>query len=516
MDQTKRGPRDRRIGLVVLILLFSLFPLAASMSQSVFPDLPNDYWANLQIQKLVEDGILHGYPDGRFQPEGTITRAEIATMLTSFFHWETDPSSAASFTDLPPGHWATSPIAAAQTRGILKGYPDGTFRPEGSLTKAETVALIIRAHHWELAFVSSAILAADVPPEHWAFPYVQLALERKLVPGIPQLIRQELAPEGGTRFYFDPDQPATRGQVAYLLAGSQDILLPSPSSTSLDPSPPERPVRLIFIHHSTGENWLSDDYGRLGLALRENRYFVSDTNYGWGPGAIGDRTDIGNWWEWFRGPDSNLIVAALYLESGQNCAYSRLEEDPGGENEVVLFKSCFPNSALLGTPADPVPAITDNPLQGQDAGSDAHTVANAKGIYLDLLHYFQTRPDKLFVVITAPPLSDSATAANARAFNQWLAHDWLQGYSSKNVFVFDFYNVLTSNGGDPQTSDLDRAEGNHHRLWNGQIQHQVENRNTLAYPGGDDHPNPIGSRKATTEFLPLLNAAYHAWQSGQP
>jgi hypothetical protein len=345
---------------------------------------------------------------------------------------------------------------------------------------------------------------------------VQLALERKLVAGIPQLIRQELAPEGGTRFYFDPDQPATRSQVAYLLAGSQDILLPSPSSTSLDPSPPEHPVRLIFIHHSTGENWLSDDYGQLGLALRENRYFASDTNYGWGPGAIGDRTDIGNWWEWFRGPESGLIMTALFRESGQNCAYSRLEEDPGGENEVVLFKSCFPNSALLGTSVDPVPAISDNPLRGQDAGSDAHTVANAKGIYLDLLKYFQTRPDKLFVVITAPPLSDSTMAANARAFDQWLVDNWLQGYPLHNVFVFDFYNVLTSNGGDPQTSDLDRAEGNHHRLWNGQIQHQVENGNILAYPSEDDHPNPAGSRKATTEFLPLLNAAYHAWQSGQP
>jgi hypothetical protein len=45
-------------------------------------------------------------------------------------------------------------------------------------------------------------------------------------------------------------------------------------------NPPEEPVRLIFIHHSCGSNWLSDSNGGLGIALRDNNYFVSDTNYG--------------------------------------------------------------------------------------------------------------------------------------------------------------------------------------------------------------------------------------------
>ena len=48
----------------------------------------------------------------------------------------------------------------------------------------------------------------------------------------------------------------------------------------LDVQPPEQVVKLVFIHHSTGENWLRDDYGGLGKALAENNYFVSDTNYG--------------------------------------------------------------------------------------------------------------------------------------------------------------------------------------------------------------------------------------------
>ena len=49
------------------------------------------------------------------------------------------------------------------------------------------------------------------------------------------------------------------------------------------PAKPTSIVKLIFIHHSCGENWLQDGYGNLGIALGANNYFVSDTNYGWGP-----------------------------------------------------------------------------------------------------------------------------------------------------------------------------------------------------------------------------------------
>ena len=224
-------------------------------------------------------------------------------------------------------------------------------------------------------------------------------------------------------------------------------------------SPPSSPTRLIFIHHSTGENWLADGNGNLGINLRDNNYFVSDTNYGWGPDGIGDRTDIGNWWEWFRGPDSSTYLAALYAEAGQHSSYSRMATSPGGENQIVMFKSCFPNSELHGSPSDPVPDIGSNPLKGESCGSSNHTVANAKGIYIDLLEYFKSRLDKLFIIIAAPPLRLGTDAANARAFNNWLINDWLAAYPYNNVFVFDFYNVLTSNGGSPSATDLNLPGG---------------------------------------------------------
>lgn len=248
---------------------------------------------------------------------------------------------------------------------------------------------------------------------------------------------------------------------------------------------PGSAVRLIFIHHSTGENWLADDNGGLGETLAENNYFVSDTNYGWGPDSIGDTTDIGHWWLWFRGPDSTTYLEVLYDEDDQNCDYTRLEDNPRGENEIIMFKSCFPNSALQGSPDASVVDIDDNSLKGESSGSDYHTVANAKGIYIDLLEYFKTKTDKLFIVITAPPLSDSTYVDNARAFNNWLVNDWLDDYSYDNVAVFDFFDVLA----DPST-------------------------NTLKYPSGegDDHPSKEGNILATGEFVPWLNQIYGEWK----
>jgi hypothetical protein len=277
------------------------------------------------------------------------------------------------------------------------------------------------------------------------------------------------------------------------------------SAVWAEPAKPASPVRLVFIHHSTGGNWLADPndngpYGGLGMALMNNNYHVSATNYGWGPDGIGDRTDIPDWPEWFTGENSTAILSALFTESGQNVDgfgdWSRLASVPAGENLIILFKSCFPNSNLDGNPNDPPAANLSHDF----------TVANAKAVYNHLLTYFQTRPDKLFIAITAPPLmaseTDATRAANARAFASWLVSDWLDGYPLANVAVFDYYNVLT-------------APDNHHRCNNNAIEHVIgAASNTAYYPSDDSHPNTTGQQKATSEFVPLLNYWYQRWQSG--
>lgn len=298
-----------------------------------------------------------------------------------------------------------------------------------------------------------------------------------------------------------------------------------------NPSDPAETVKLVFVHHSTGENWLADDNGQLGITLRDHNYFVSDTNYGWGQvcsgcqgcwagDRIGDCTDVGHWWEWFRGPNRDTFMSELYTEYGQNSYYSRLPTDPGGENEIIVFKSCFPNSHIDGNPDDP-PNPGPNPLRSQSADMGNHNVANVKGIYNDILAYFSSRPEKLFVLIVSPPLveneTDPAHAANARAVANWLYNDWLSGYTLTNVAVYDFYNVLTSNGGSTNTNDLNWPTGNHHRWWEDAEQHlQTEPNNFSAYGSSlwDSHPTAAGGQKASAEFVTMLNVFYHRWQGG--
>lgn len=278
-----------------------------------------------------------------------------------------------------------------------------------------------------------------------------------------------------------------------ILSGRPVFALP-PEQTD-NPNPPEQTVKLIFIHHSTGENWLRDDYGTLGKTLGQNNYFVSDTNYGWGPNAIGDRTDIPDWLEWFRSASTPTYMKALYNEYDQHSAYTRTLADPGGQNEIVMFKSCFPNSNLDGNPNDPPDS------------TPGYTVGHAKYVYNELLKYFGAHNDKLFIVVTAPPLRAEETsphaAANARAFNNWLVYNWLweNNYTQSNVAVFDFYNVLT-------------GANYHHYFYNGDVQHIFGNHNTAYYPTSDSHPSAAGSRKATHEFVPLLNVYYHRWKAG--
>jgi hypothetical protein len=284
--------------------------------------------------------------------------------------------------------------------------------------------------------------------------------------------------------------------------------------------------KIVFIHHSCGDDWLNTGIGNLGNQLGANNYYVSDTYYEWGPNEIGSYTDIGNWWEWFCGPNSAAYTQAVYNTTNCHAEYTRPMADPGGENEIIIFKSCYPNSHLGGNPNNSA-TTGPNPLRGEDWSSEYHTVANAKGIYNDILEYFATRQDKLFIVITAPPLveseTDAAHAANARILNNWLVYDWLDGYPYKNVAVFDFYNVLTSNGGsdrtnNPNTNDLGWLDGNHHRWWNYTVQHiQTVDYCYSAYGSAldDSHPTASGNQKATSEFIPLLNHFVQEWKTAE-
>ena len=143
--------------------------------------------------------FLQGYPDGTFGPEKCITRAEATTMFARLLTETMDPdrSYPNTFSDVPTTHWAADYIGYMQQFGIIKGYDDGTFRPDGYITRAEFAAICCRFEKLSEGTVSFT----DVPDTHWAANYIRFAATRGWATGY----------EDGT---FKPNEFIIRSDVA--------------------------------------------------------------------------------------------------------------------------------------------------------------------------------------------------------------------------------------------------------------------------------------------------------------
>ena len=108
---------------------------------SSYSDVSVNNWFNNAVCTLSNAGIISGYPDGSFQPNGKITRAEFATIASRFF--DVTVSGADAFPDIS-GHWARQYINEAAAIGIVTGYEDGTFRPQKLITRAEAMTMVNR------------------------------------------------------------------------------------------------------------------------------------------------------------------------------------------------------------------------------------------------------------------------------------------------------------------------------------------------------------------------------------
>lgn len=106
-----------------------------------YKDIPDDLWSVTAISYMSKLGMVKGYPDGNFMPRAAITRAEFAAMATRF----ADISSGSkAFTDVAKDHWAYDVIQKAAAAGWISGYPDGSFKPDQPITRAEVVAITNR------------------------------------------------------------------------------------------------------------------------------------------------------------------------------------------------------------------------------------------------------------------------------------------------------------------------------------------------------------------------------------
>lgn len=101
------------------------------------------HWANEDIRSLAARGVAKGFPDGSFGPDQGVTRAQFVSFLAAALQWPA-PESDPAFKDGIPA-WAGPAVSAAFSRGVITGYPDGTFAPEARITRGEMAVMISRA-----------------------------------------------------------------------------------------------------------------------------------------------------------------------------------------------------------------------------------------------------------------------------------------------------------------------------------------------------------------------------------
>jgi hypothetical protein len=171
-------------------------------------------WAYPVILMLYNKGIINGFPDGNFYPERLLTRAEFVKMLLLALNPPIPLIRAENptFFDVSFSHWASSYVESAALLGWVRGYPDGSFGPDDPLTKEQILTILARAGGWMKEGYEQSLPQSptflDIPKAHWAFPYVEIAVEKGLIClGDPHLT-------DGT---FGVGFPALRNQTCLLL-----------------------------------------------------------------------------------------------------------------------------------------------------------------------------------------------------------------------------------------------------------------------------------------------------------
>jgi len=169
-------------------------------------------WAERYIRQAAEKGLIEGFPDGTYQPDGTMTRAQLVTIL-----WRAagspKPAKKASFPDLPDA-WYQDAVAWAEENGVVNGMPDGTFQPRGNVTRQQLAVILHRLcgtpKGMETFFASTydALFTDSKKIHDWAKDAVYWAVYKEIYSGVG-------AADPGTT--LDPLADADRSQIAVMI-----------------------------------------------------------------------------------------------------------------------------------------------------------------------------------------------------------------------------------------------------------------------------------------------------------
>ncbi|MFN3742453.1 MAG: S-layer homology domain-containing protein, partial [Anaerolineales bacterium] len=175
------------------------------VQEQTFTDVSssNLFWT--YIERLYYNGISGGYPDGTYRPENPVTRAEMAVFLIKAMNGPayTPLNASPSFWDTG-SHWAKNWIEALKAAGITSGYPDGTYRPENPVTRAQMAVFLLKAVNGYSYTPPNVSPSFQDTSGHWAEDWIEALKAAGITSGYPD----------GT---YRPDNPVTRAEMAVFL-----------------------------------------------------------------------------------------------------------------------------------------------------------------------------------------------------------------------------------------------------------------------------------------------------------
>ncbi|EMY4798190.1 S-layer homology domain-containing protein [Bacillus pacificus] len=146
-----------------------------------FPDVPG--WAQESVYYLVHKKVISGMPDGTFSPSKVLSRAEAATIMAKILELEVSEGEKPTFTD-SQDHWATPYIAAVEKAGVIKGEGNGKFNPNGQMTRAAMATMLVQAYQLEKKVHEELPTLFPDVKDHWGEKFINILVGMGISSGV--------------------------------------------------------------------------------------------------------------------------------------------------------------------------------------------------------------------------------------------------------------------------------------------------------------------------------------------
>jgi hypothetical protein len=196
-----------RFSLNLLTTSFALLNLSIP-SALAFTDIQT-HWAQACINQMAPRKLVSGYPDGTFRPNATITRAEFAVLMLNAFPYAPEKRAGTTFKDVPTSHWAHKAIQDAYKRGFFSGYPGGMFLPNQAIPRVQAIGVLAGAKNFNFSGNAEGTLRQYFTDAAQVPDYAKNALAAATI--------NSLVVNYPNVKQLKPNQTATRGEVASLI-----------------------------------------------------------------------------------------------------------------------------------------------------------------------------------------------------------------------------------------------------------------------------------------------------------